>query len=133
MFFELEVIGISGLLLILTAYFLNYQKLIKRDSRTYDFMNFFGGFFLLLYSLHLKGLAFILLQTIWTLIALYHIIKREFKILKENKKGKKMIKKSNRLKKEEKLIKKLAKRKPDLNKVIHEPELEYESVRNGNK
>ena len=74
---ETEIVGIFGLSLILTAYFLNYQKIVKRDSRAYDLLNLFGGLSLLYYSLALGGLAFVVLQIVWSGLALYHLIKRE--------------------------------------------------------
>lgn len=84
-----EVIGVVGLVLILTAYFLNYQKIVKRDSRTYDALNLFGGLALFYYSVSLQAMAFIVLQAVWTLIALYHIVGRELKHLGKGRKAKK--------------------------------------------
>ena len=85
---ETEIVGIFGLSLILTAYFLNYQKMVKRDSRVYDLLNLAGGLSLLHYSLALGGVAFIVLQTVWSGLALYHLIKRELPAPGKGKKRK---------------------------------------------
>ena len=76
-----DAIGGAGMALIFVAYTLNYQRIVKRDSRVYDYLNFFGAFILLNYALTTNGLIFIILNLVWTGLALYHIILREIIII----------------------------------------------------
>lgn len=72
-------LGIAGIVLLLTGFYLNYTKRIKRNSRIYDLLNFFGAGFLGVYSISINSIPFIFLQFIWALIALFHLIRREMK------------------------------------------------------
>src|SRR3990167_1864353 len=69
------VIGFTGMLLILVAYFLNYFKKVKRDSLSYDLLNLIGGSFLFFYAFSLNSLPFMALNLVWVLIALIHLPK----------------------------------------------------------
>jgi len=56
-----KIIGILGLLLICLG-------MIVKNRKTRDVESFFGGLGLLIYSIHLKDLIFIILQSVYILI-----------------------------------------------------------------
>ena len=81
-----EVIGGVGMALIFVAYALNYQQIVKRNSRTYDYLNLVGAFFLFSYAITTEALIFIMLNLVWTGLALMHILKREIKLIADRQK-----------------------------------------------
>ena len=59
------MLGIIGLVLI------TWGVTIRRVA-TRDRLFIFGGFFLLLYSIYIRDLIFIILQTVYIIITAYH-------------------------------------------------------------
>lgn len=80
-----DQIGLAGMSLVFIAYFLNYQKYIKRNSRLYDFLNLFGALFLVYNAISIKALAFLILNLVWTILALYHVLVREVQLVLKTK------------------------------------------------
>jgi len=64
-------LGLAGLILIITGI------LIKNKNRKIrDILYIFGGAALTTYSFHIKDAIFIILQIIFTLVAVYDLIKQ---------------------------------------------------------
>ncbi len=74
MSFYLELFASIGMSLILIAFALNYFKKIKRNSIEYDLLNLIGASILAFYAFTLQGWTFLVLNLIWFLIALIHLI-----------------------------------------------------------
>ena len=95
--FLLEGFGVFGLLLLLAAFVLNAKKHTKRRSLMYNGLNFLGSMIMGVYAIAKDSTAFILLEFIWAIIALYFL----FSILHERH-IKPRLKKSNLKKKNKK-------------------------------
>ena len=63
-----------GALIILVAFFLNETHRISEDSFVYDGMNLVGSLLLMGYAFSLKSLPFLILNSIWFVVALRDII-----------------------------------------------------------
>ena len=72
----LHIIGFVGLTLLLTGFTLNSLGKIDRDGYVYNVLNLLGGGILAWYSFAIKSLPFILLQSIWALVALIGICRQ---------------------------------------------------------
>ena len=64
------LVGLSGMVLILVAFFMNQTHRWSPDSITYDFANFIGGLLLVIYALMISSYPFLILNLVWTLISL---------------------------------------------------------------
>ncbi len=73
------LIGIVGAFLILVAFILNQIHKWDEDDLIYDFINFAGSLFLIIYSVLLKSFPFIILNFVWGLFSLKDIIIELFK------------------------------------------------------
>jgi O-antigen ligase len=97
--FLLEGFGVLGLLLLLAAFILNAKKHTKRRTLMYNGLNFLGSMVMGIYAIAKDSTAFILLEFIWAIIALYFL----FSILHERhikpRIGKKDSKKNKKTKK----------------------------------
>lgn len=71
----IEIIGIAGMTLILMFFFLNQIKKISQDSLTYDLGNFLGAGLLSFYAFQINSIPFLILNLIWSFIALRDIIR----------------------------------------------------------
>lgn len=67
-----EILGIIGLLSISTG-------LLTKKRKTQDILYIFGGICLETYSIHIGNIIFIVLQTIFTLAAIYDFAKLTWK------------------------------------------------------
>lgn len=67
-----KISGIIGLILICIAVLVK-----KREHR--DFLGFFGGIGLLIYSVYLKDLIFIILQSVYIFIIILDFIKQKLR------------------------------------------------------
>ena len=70
----LKVIGILGLISIITGTFMISLKKNFRRKHIYPFL-LLGGIFLMIYSIYIKDPIFIILQGVYILIVIYDIIK----------------------------------------------------------
>lgn len=61
--------GFIGVTILLIAYFLNLQDIIKKDSLTYLLLNLVGASIACFASVLLKYLPFIILEGCWTLVS----------------------------------------------------------------
>ncbi len=69
-----KTIGIAGLILIIIGTFLISRKKRIRRRKIYPFL-LAGGICLAIYSIYIKDIIFIILQTAYILIVIYDIIK----------------------------------------------------------
>jgi hypothetical membrane protein len=63
-------IGIIGAGLVLFAFVMAQIKKWKTDDLIYDFVNFLGGLFLVIYGVLIQGYPFVVLNSLWALVAL---------------------------------------------------------------
>lgn len=77
-----EVFGILGLIAIIIGNLTIYKSKSVRKKYTYPLL-ILGGIFLMIYSILIKDMIFIILQTIFILTALYGLIKINKRIKKK--------------------------------------------------
>lgn len=65
-----EIIGMLGMAQILLSFFMAQSKRWDPAGKIYNFDNFFGSAFLLIYSVYTGYLPFIILNTVWLLVSL---------------------------------------------------------------
>lgn len=70
-----EILGWVGSVEILLAYGLNSYQRIKSDSLVFYSLNFTGGIFLIIYSIHKEAFANTFINGAWVLIAVIAMIK----------------------------------------------------------
>ena len=70
-----DIIGSAGVGLILLAYFLGTEKLMKQDGKMYFVMNIIGAGLATLASVLLGYWPFVILEGAWTLVSLYGLMK----------------------------------------------------------
>lgn len=68
-------IGSAGVGLILIAYFLSTEKLLKPDGKTYYVINIFGAGLATLASVQLNYWPFVILEGAWTLVSIYGLMR----------------------------------------------------------
>ena len=68
------IIGIIGLIFILSAFFLNLIHKLGAKSKIYLLMNIVGSAILSYYALFLNSMPFSILQVIWGMLALIKLI-----------------------------------------------------------
>mgnify|MGYP006987971447 CR=1 FL=1 len=75
-----DVIGTTGVFLILLAYFLLVTHKLSRDNLLYLGMNALGAGLACLASIFLKYWPFIILEAVWTLVSILAIINLKFTV-----------------------------------------------------
>lgn len=70
-----DIISTTGVSLILLAFLLTTFKLIAGDSKLYFIINMVGGAFACYGSYLLGSLPFIILEGVWSLVALIGLVK----------------------------------------------------------
>lgn len=76
-----EIVGIVGVVLVITAYFLLQSEKMSGHSWSYLWLNAFGSFFILLSLLTRWNLPAFLIELTWLLISLWgmwRLLKRRF-------------------------------------------------------
>ena len=74
-----DVLGASGVFLILLAYFFNLYKKLEAGSLLYILMNLAGAILAFLSSVMIRSLPFMVLEGTWALVSLMALIKLYFK------------------------------------------------------
>jgi len=69
----IEIFGWLGAILVLVAYFLISYNRVSSDSFSFQFLNIFGAFLLIIYTYSLDAYASVLVNSIWVLIGLKSI------------------------------------------------------------
>ncbi len=70
-----DIIGFSGVFLLLLAFFLNLTSLVRKDAYGYLFMNLAGSGLACLASVLLHYMPFIILEGVWALVSVYALLK----------------------------------------------------------
>jgi len=70
-----DIIASLGVIILLIAFLLNLTKKIKADSRAYSLLNFIGAGLCCYASWMVKFYPFILLESVWSLVALVSLFK----------------------------------------------------------
>ena len=65
------IIGLVGVTLMLTGFFLNLFKLVKSDSKLYLILNIIGPGLATLYAFLIDAMPFVIFEGIWTFFAVY--------------------------------------------------------------
>jgi len=65
------IIGLVGVILMLTGFFLNLFKWIKVDSKTYIVLNIFGPGLATYYAFLVNVIPFVIFEGIWTIVSIY--------------------------------------------------------------
>lgn len=71
------LIGTIGATIILIGFLLNQFGKLDKDDFRYDLINTIGSIFLILYALILSSIPFIILNTVWGLVSLRDLIKKQ--------------------------------------------------------
>ena len=70
-----DLIGTVGVALILLAYFLNTEKLIRVNGKLFYVLNIIGAGLACYASFLISYLPFVILEATWTLVSLYGLMK----------------------------------------------------------
>ena len=65
-----EIIGFTGMTLILIAFLMNQLKKWKDDDLIYDLLNGLGGLGMVYYAYTLRSWPFLILNSIWALVSI---------------------------------------------------------------
>jgi len=68
------IIGVIGMIFLLTAFALNLFKKVTQDSLIYNLFNIIGAGLLAYYAYALNSVPFLILEAIWILFAVYKLI-----------------------------------------------------------
>jgi len=68
------IVGIIGMIFLLTAFALNLFKKVTQDSSIYNIFNIIGAGLLAYYAYALNSIPFLILEAVWILFALYKLI-----------------------------------------------------------
>ena len=72
-----SLLGAAGLLMLLIAFGLNSFGKMKRTDLSYNLLNCIGAFALVVYALDLRATLFVVLESVWGIVAAYQIAKRK--------------------------------------------------------
>ncbi|HMR47174.1 MAG TPA: hypothetical protein PKC85_10455 [Bacteroidia bacterium] len=70
-----DIVGFTGVFILLVAYFLHLFKIIKPDKPLYLSLNFIGAALACLASVLIHYTPFIILEALWALVSLISIFK----------------------------------------------------------
>lgn len=70
-----DIVGITGAIAILLAYFLLQTKKMSPDSLTYSILNLIGALFILFSLVNAWNLTAVFIEIIWVGISLFGIMK----------------------------------------------------------
>jgi len=68
------IIGLVGVALMLTAFFLNIFKFIRVDSKSYIILNIVGAGLATYYAFLVNAIPFVIFEGVWTITAFYKFI-----------------------------------------------------------
>ncbi|MGS2763980.1 CBU_0592 family membrane protein [Sinomicrobium sp. M5D2P9] len=71
--FIYPIIGWTGAIIFIIAYFLLSAKLISAEKPLYHYLNAAGGICLVINGLHLSDLPNVVVNAVWTTIALWAV------------------------------------------------------------
>jgi len=68
------IVGIIGMIFLLTAFALNLFKKVTQDSFIYNIFNIIGAGLLAYYAYALNSIPFLILEATWISFAIYKLI-----------------------------------------------------------
>lgn len=68
------IIGLVGVALMLTGFFLNLFKWIKVDSKLYIILNIIGPGLATYYAFLVDAIPFLIFEGVWTIVSVYKFI-----------------------------------------------------------
>ena len=68
------IVGVIGMIFLLTAFALNLFKKVTQDSFIYNLSNIIGAGLLAYYAYALNSIPFLILEIVWILFASYKLI-----------------------------------------------------------
>lgn len=68
------IIGLVGVALMLTGFFLNLFKWIKVDSKLYIILNIIGPGLATYYAFLVDAVPFLIFEGVWTIVSVYKFI-----------------------------------------------------------
>ena len=68
------IIGLVGVILMLTGFFLNLFKWIEVDSKWYIILNIIGPGLATYYAVLVNAIPFVIFEGIWTIVSIYKFI-----------------------------------------------------------
>jgi hypothetical protein len=71
----IDIIGATGVLILLLAYFLNGRNMLLKENIIYILMNIIGAGLACIASVLLRYWPFIILEACWTLVSLFSLVK----------------------------------------------------------
>lgn len=71
---DLTIVGLLGSFIVLGAFLGNQTKRLSSESVLYDFLNFLGSAFLLIYSIFTNSIPFIIVNIVWGGFSLKDVI-----------------------------------------------------------
>lgn len=75
----LLLVGFTGSLLVLSAFFLNQTSRLTVQSPVYDWMNVLGALCLVVYAFHASVWPFVLTNSVWFLVSFRDVTVSFFK------------------------------------------------------
>ncbi len=75
----ITIIGWSGAIGLLAAYFLSLGGRMPNDSYTYLLINAICSVFLIINATYLEAYPFVLINTLWAITSLYHIVTKSLR------------------------------------------------------
>ena len=68
------IIGLVGVALMLTGFFLGLFKLVKVDSKLYIILNIIGPGLATYYAVLVDAIPFVIFEGVWTIVAVYRFV-----------------------------------------------------------
>lgn len=74
-----DLVGFTGVLLLLLAYFMQLSNVIKKDSNWYIVLNIVGAALSCLASILIRYIPFVILEFTWMLVSFFPLLQRSKK------------------------------------------------------
>jgi|YelNatPaOPRAMG01_1025707.scaffolds.fasta_scaffold00410_28 hypothetical protein len=71
-----DLVGFTGVLLLLLAYFMQLSNIIKKDSNWYIVLNIVGAALSCLASILIHYIPFVILEFTWMLVSFFPLLQR---------------------------------------------------------
>lgn len=71
-----DLVGFTGVLLLLLAYFMQLSNIIKKDSKWYIVLNVVGAGLSCLASILIHYIPFVILEFTWMLVSFFPLFQR---------------------------------------------------------
>ncbi len=68
------ITGVAGLAMLLSGFILGEFLKIGEDTISYNILNIIGSVLLAVYAVKLNSIPFMILETVWAIVAIYKLI-----------------------------------------------------------